>query len=56
MARLKDVYLNTVAPALMKEIGFKSPMQVPRMTKIVINIGLGEALQIPKLLKQRLAT
>jgi large subunit ribosomal protein L5 len=48
MARLKDIYLNTVSQALMKEYSFKSPMQVPRITKIVINIGLGEALQNPK--------
>src|SRR5215213_5554283 len=48
MARLKDLYFSTVAPGLMKEFNFKSPMQVPRMTKIVINIGLGEALQNPK--------
>ncbi|MBA3471247.1 MAG: 50S ribosomal protein L5 [Herpetosiphonaceae bacterium] len=48
MARLKDLYFNTVAPGLMKDFNFKSPMQVPRLTKIVINIGLGEALQNPK--------
>lgn len=48
MARLKDIYLNTVSPALMKEYNFTSTMQVPRITKIVVNIGLGEALQNPK--------
>ena len=48
MARLKDVYLNTVVPALMKDFTFSSVMQVPRITKIVLNIGLGEALQNPK--------
>lgn len=36
---------NEVAPALMQEFGYKSPMQVPRLEKIVVNIGLGEALQ-----------
>jgi len=48
MARLKDYYLNTVVPALMKEYNFSSVMQVPRISKIVLNIGLGEALQNPK--------
>lgn len=45
MARLKDYYRETVVPALMKEQNFSSVMQVPRITKIVLNIGLGEALQ-----------
>ena len=48
MARLKDVYFDSVVPALMKEYNFSSVMQVPRISKIVLNIGLGEALQNPK--------
>lgn len=48
MARLKDFYLNTVVPSLMKDHAFSSIMQAPRITKIVLNIGLGEALQNPK--------
>jgi large subunit ribosomal protein L5 len=47
-ARLKERYLQEVLPALMKEFTLTSPMQVPRITKIVLNIGLGEALQNAK--------
>lgn len=43
MARLKDKYLNEVAPALMKKFEYKSPMQIPRIDKIVVNIGCGDA-------------
>jgi len=43
MARLKDKYLNEVAPALMKKFEYKSPMQIPRIEKIVVNIGCGDA-------------
>ena len=45
MERLKDKYRNEAVPALMKEYGYKSVMQVPRLTKVVVNIGLGEATQ-----------
>ncbi|HEY1014145.1 MAG TPA: 50S ribosomal protein L5 [Herpetosiphonaceae bacterium] len=48
MARLKNVYLNTVVPNLIKEFNFSTVMQAPRLTKIVLNIGLGEALQNAK--------
>jgi large subunit ribosomal protein L5 len=48
MARLKDKYLTEVAPKLMKENQYGSIMQVPKVTKITINIGLGEATQNPK--------
>jgi Ribosomal protein L5 len=44
MARLKDYYSKTVVPALIKEFNYKNPMQVPKMEKIVINMGLGEAI------------
>lgn len=42
MARKKELYKNTVVPALMKEFGYSSPMQVPRLLKIVLNTGVGE--------------
>lgn len=43
MARLKDKYLSEVAPAMMKKFSYKSPMQIPKFDKIVINMGIGEA-------------
>ena len=43
MARMKDLYKSEVAPALMKKFEYKSPMQIPRFDKIVINCGVGEA-------------
>ena len=50
MARLKDLYTKEVAPALMKQFGYKSPMEVPRITKIVLNMGVGEAIGDKKIL------
>ncbi len=50
MARLKDVYREKVVPALMKEFGYRSVMEVPRVEKVVINMGLGEAVQNIKVL------
>lgn len=49
-ARLRERYKSEVLPRLMKEMGYKNPMQVPRLDKIVINMGLGEAIQNPKIL------
>lgn len=49
-ARLRDRYTNEIVPALMKDFAFKSTMQVPRIAKVVVNVGLGEAIQNPKLL------
>lgn len=43
MARLKEYYKNEVAPALMKKFSYKSPMQIPKLEKIVVNIGCGDA-------------
>ena len=43
MARLKDTYKGEVAPALMKRFAYKSPMQIPRLEKVVINVGCGDA-------------
>ncbi|MDR2862063.1 MAG: 50S ribosomal protein L5 [Syntrophobacterales bacterium] len=49
-ARLKKYYNEKVVPALMKEFGYKSVMEVPKVTKIVVNMGLGEAIQNVKIL------
>jgi len=51
MSRLKERYQEEVAPILMTEYGYKNVMQVPRLEKIVINIGLGEAIQNPRALE-----
>ena len=50
MARLKERYLKEVMPAMMKQFGYKNIMQVPRIEKVVINMGVGAAVQEPKLL------
>jgi large subunit ribosomal protein L5 len=49
-ARLKDKFSKEIAPALMKEFGFTNPMAVPRLHKIVVNMGLGEATQNAKII------
>lgn len=49
--RLRDVYRDRVVPSLMKEFGFQNPMQVPRLERIVLNVGMGEAIQNVKLLE-----
>lgn len=48
MSRLKEQYESTVKPALIKEFGYRNTMQVPRLEKIVINMGVGEATQDTK--------
>ncbi|MCI5592389.1 MAG: 50S ribosomal protein L5 [Ruminococcus sp.] len=48
MARLKETYVKEVAPALMKKFEYKSVMQIPKLEKIVINVGCGEARDNPK--------
>jgi len=50
MPRLKEQYRNQVVPAMMEEFSYENLMQVPRLEKIVVNIGLGEALQNAKVL------
>jgi large subunit ribosomal protein L5 len=50
MARLKDVYRGNVVPALMKRFGYQNRMEVPKLEKIIINMGLGEAIQNIKIL------
>jgi large subunit ribosomal protein L5 len=49
-ARLRERYVNEVAPALMKKFNYKSVMQIPKLDKIVINVGCGEARDNPKVL------
>ncbi len=48
--RMKEKYKNEIVPALMKEFSYKSVMQVPKFQKVVLNVGLGEAIQNIKLL------
>jgi large subunit ribosomal protein L5 len=49
--RLRNFYKKEIAPNLQKELGLKNPMQVPRLMKIVVNMGLGEAVRDPKILE-----
>ncbi|MBQ9228391.1 MAG: 50S ribosomal protein L5 [Eubacterium sp.] len=49
-ARLKEVYKNEIAPALMKKFEYKSVMQIPKLDKIVINVGAGEARENSKVI------
>ncbi|MBQ3023322.1 MAG: 50S ribosomal protein L5 [Clostridia bacterium] len=50
MSTMKTLYTNEVAPALFKKFNYKSTMQIPKLDKIVINIGLGEAKENPKVI------
>ena len=50
MARMKEIYLQNVVPALVKQFEYQNVMEVPRLDKIVINMGLGEAIQNIKIL------
>lgn len=50
MPRLKDKYLKDVAPALMQKFSYKNPMQVPKIDKIIVNVGCGEARENSKVL------
>lgn len=50
MARLKELYIKEAAPALMKKFGYKSVMQIPKLEKIVINVGCGDARDNPKVI------
>ena len=51
MARLKELYVQEVAPALMKKFGYKSIMQAPKLDKIVVNVGAGDAKDNNKMLE-----
>jgi len=55
MARLKDYYIKEVVPALIKEFKYKNRMQVPKLEKIVVNMGVGEAIQNIKALDSAVA-
>jgi len=55
MARLKEIYNKEVVPALVKQFGYKSAMQVPRIEKIVLNMGVGEAIADKKILENAVA-
>lgn len=48
MARLKEFYKNEITPALQKKFNYTNVMQTPKLEKVVINVGLGEAIQNPK--------
>ena len=50
MARMKEMYVSDVAPALMKKFGYKSVMQIPKLDKIVINVSCGEARDNSKIM------
>jgi len=50
MARLKEKYKNDIAPALAKEFDIKNPMAIPRIEKVIINMGIGEAISNAKIL------
>ena len=55
MARLREIYKDTVVKQLMKQFGYQSVMQVPRLTKITLNMGVGEAAADKKILTNALA-
>jgi len=55
MARLKEFYRKEVLPKLMEQFGYKSPMEVPKLTKITLNMGVGEALGDKKVLDNAMA-
>jgi large subunit ribosomal protein L5 len=55
MARLKIKYQQDVVPAMMKEFNYKNPMQVPRLEKITVNVGVGEATQNAKAIDSTVA-
>jgi len=55
MARLQDFYKETVAPGLIEQFGYKSVMEVPRITKVTLNMGVGEAVGDKKVLEHAVA-
>jgi len=55
MARLKEDYKSRVAPALKEQFGYKNPMQIPQVTKIIVNMGVGEAATNSKLMEGALS-
>jgi large subunit ribosomal protein L5 len=55
MQRLKERYFNEIAPTLLKDFGYANVMQIPRLRKVVVNIGMGEALDNPKSIEYAVA-
>ena len=55
MARLREIYKKEIVPALTKQFGYKSAMEVPRVSKVVLNMGVGEAVGDKKLLENAAA-
>ena len=55
MARLKEKYYNEVAKAMMEKFGYKNVMEIPKLEKVVINMGVGEAVGNPKALDAAVA-
>ena len=55
MSRFNTLYHDTIVPELMKKFGYKTVMQVPRITKITLNMGVGEAVNDKKLVDNALA-
>ena len=53
--RLEKIYKDTVVPKLMKDFGYTNPMQVPKITKITLNMGVGEAVGNKKILENAVA-
>ena len=51
MTRLRDLYLDEIVPALIEKFQYKNVMQVPKLDKVIINIGVGEAVQNAKALE-----
>ena len=51
MARLKEKYVSEVAPALMSKFGYKSVMQIPKLDKVIVNVGCGEAKDNQKMIE-----
>jgi large subunit ribosomal protein L5 len=50
--RLQEKYVNDITPSLVKEFGYKNVMEIPRLVKVVLNFGLGEATQNPKVIEK----
>ena len=55
MSRLKDMYKNEIVDAMIKKFGYKNIMEVPKIDKIVVNMGVGEAKENPKVLETAVA-
>ena len=55
MARLKEQYINEIAPALNKKFGYKSVMQIPKLDKVIVNVGCGDAKDNAKIMDAILA-